>query len=44
LRENKPDAASAGVAQALALDPKNDSALALKKSIDTRLNQTRTAE
>jgi tetratricopeptide (TPR) repeat protein len=42
LRENKPDAASAGVAQALALDPKNDSALALKKSIDAR--QTRTAE
>lgn len=44
MRENKPDTASASVTQALALEPKNEAALALKKTIDVRLGQSRPAE
>jgi len=44
MRENKADAASASVSQALTLDPKNEAALALKKTIDVRLGQPRPAE
>jgi len=44
MRENKPDTASASVLQALTLEPKNDAAAALKKTIDTRLGQSRPAE
>ena len=40
MRENKPDTASASVSQALALEPKNEAALALKKTIDARLAQS----
>jgi len=44
MRENKPDTASSSVSQALALEPKNDAALALKKAIDLRLGQAQPAE
>jgi len=44
MRENKPDTASASVSQALTLDPKNDAALGLKKTIDARLAISRPAE
>ena len=44
MRENKPDKASASVIEALALEPKHEGALALKKTIDARLAQTRPAE
>jgi tetratricopeptide (TPR) repeat protein len=44
MRENKPDTAATSVAQALTLDPKNDAASVLKKTIDARLSSSRPAE
>jgi tetratricopeptide (TPR) repeat protein len=44
LRENKPETASASVTQALALEPKNDTAVALKRAIDARISPTQPAE
>ena len=44
MRENKPDTAATSVAQALTLDPKNDAASALKKTIDARLSPSRPSE
>ena len=44
MRENKLDTASASVSEALALEPKHDGALAIKRAIDARIAQLRPAE
>jgi Tfp pilus assembly protein PilF/TolB-like protein len=44
MRENKLDTASASVSEALALEPKHDGALAMKRTIDARIAQSRPAE
>jgi tetratricopeptide (TPR) repeat protein len=44
MRENKLDSAIASLSEALALEPKHDAALVLKRAIDARLAQSRPAE